>query len=138
MKIEVNQNPSKLDIEYISNSLFEFNCHKVGINDFAEILIQLKNNSNQVCGGIVGWSRWNWAHIENLWIMEEYRGHGFGKQLLAQFETIAINRNCAFIDLDTFNFQAPEFYIKNGYQKQFVIDGIGHNVSKYFFKKSLI
>lgn len=137
MKIEVNLNPSKLDIEYISNSLFEFNCNKVGVNDFAEILIQLKNTNNQVCGGIVGWSRWNWAHIENLWIMEEYRGRGFGKNMLNQFETIALNRNCAFIDLDTFNFQAPEFYIKNGYKKIFEIDGIGHNVCKFFLKKSL-
>lgn len=138
MKIELIQNPSKDKIEYISNSLFEFNCNKVGLNDLSDIFIQLSNDKDQVCGGIVGWSRWDWAHVENLWIMEEYRGQGLGKDMLKMFENIANNRNCKFIDLDTFNFQAPDFYKKLGYQEVFVIDGIGNNVKKHFLKKMLI
>ena len=137
MKIELIQNPSKDKIEYISNSLFEFNCYKVGLNDLSEIFIQLSNDNDQVCGGIVGWSRWDWAHIENLWIMEEYRGNGFGKDLLKMFESIAINRKCKFIDLDTFNFQAPNFYKNQGYIELFVLDGIANNTSKHFFKKEI-
>ena len=137
MKIQYNDNPTLQDIEYISESLFEYNCSNVGKNDFKKLVIELRNDDNKLCGGIVGWSRWDWAHIDNLWIKEEYRGNGFGYNLLHQFEHIAKQRECKFIDLDTFNFQAPEFYRKNGYNELFVIRGIANGTEKYFFKKTL-
>lgn len=137
MKIEFKENPTVHDIEFISESLFEYNCEKVGINDYKSIVFLLKSDMDEVCGGIIGWSRWGWAHIDNLWIKETHRGNGFGIKLLNMFELVAEERGCKMIDLDTFNFQAPEFYLKNGYKQLFVLTGIANNTTKHFFNKVL-
>lgn len=137
MKTEIQNKPLSCDIEYISNSLFQFNCSKVGVNDYEDLVILLKDDDEKIMGGIVGWTRWNWAHIDNLWIDEKYRNQGYGLSLLSLAEKIATERKCNIIDLDTFDFQAPEFYLKNGYEKLFTLDGFGNNNSKIFLKKKL-
>ncbi|WP_237143682.1 GNAT family N-acetyltransferase [Phyllobacterium zundukense] len=44
------------------------------------------------------------------------RGKNLGSQLLLRAEEIAMDQNCVGIWLDTFEFHAPEFYIKKGYE----------------------
>lgn len=123
--------------EQISERLFQFNCEKSGINDYTKFTVVVRNDTNEIVGGISGWSRWNWAHVDVLWLEEQYRGGGLGEQLIQSAESIAIQRGCSMIDLDTFNFQAPGLYKKLGYIQQHVLQGIGIGIQKYFFKKEL-
>jgi ribosomal protein S18 acetylase RimI-like enzyme len=44
------------------------------------------------------------------------RGKGYGKELLNQIENTAKENNCRLILLDSFSFQAPDFYQKYGYK----------------------
>jgi ribosomal protein S18 acetylase RimI-like enzyme len=138
MKIDIAETINEKDKEFISESLFQYNCRKSGINDFSEITIYLRNEADEIIGGIIGWSRWGWSHIENLWIDELNRNKGYGGQLLSEFEEISLQRGCSFIDLDTFNFQAPSFYVKYGYKEMFVMDGIKHGITKHYLKKELL
>jgi ribosomal protein S18 acetylase RimI-like enzyme len=135
--IESTDKPTNEEIEHISESLFQYNCKASGINDFRPFATYLKNENNEILGGVIGWTRWSWAHIENLWISENYRKLGYGKKLLDEAERIARERKCKMIDLDTFNFQAPEFYKKYGYEELFVLNGIDLGVTKHFFQKKL-
>ncbi|WP_272899885.1 GNAT family N-acetyltransferase [Tolypothrix bouteillei] len=45
---------------------------------------------------------------------ESFRGEGYGDALLATAEQEAVKRGCQYVYLDTFSFQAPEFYRKQG------------------------
>ena len=137
MKIEYIDNPKQNDIEIISESLFQYNCREVGVNDYKQIAFFLKNEKEIIVGGIIGWTRWGMAHIDNLWIEEMHRGKGYGLQLLKCAEAVALERGCTFVDLDTFDFQAPIFYLKHGYREMFVLDGFGNGNKKYFMKKNL-
>ncbi|MHB8063888.1 MAG: GNAT family N-acetyltransferase [Ruminiclostridium sp.] len=66
---------------------------------------------------------------------EKYRNLGFGKKLLSAAEEIAEQRGCKIILLDTFSFQAPDFYIKNGYDIYATLDNCPEGHKKYYFKK---
>lgn len=46
-------------------------------------------------------------------------------------------RNCKYVFLDTFSFQAPEFYKKYGYQEQFVLENYPLTGERYYYTKSL-
>lgn len=46
---------------------------------------------------------------------EGHRKNGFGSKVLAAAELEAVRRGCQYAMLDTFTFQAPEFYAKVGY-----------------------
>lgn len=55
-------------------------------------------------------------HINYLWVDESMRGKKIGKDLLHFAESLAIDKNCTVIYLETFSFQAPEFYKKYGFE----------------------
>ena len=72
-----------------------------------------------------------------MWLREDVRRHGFGSRLLTQAEDEARKRGAKNVYLDTFSFQAPEFYKKHGYRifgelKDFPV---GHQ--RFFLMKEL-
>ena len=56
-----------------------------------------------------------WLLINLLIVKEELRGRGYGHQLLTMAEEEARKMGAKNAYLDTFTFQAPEFYKKHGY-----------------------
>ena len=50
------------------------------------------------------------------------RGQGYGSHLLRAAEEEAVRLGCTVSVLDTFNFQAPGFYQKHGYE---IVGAIG-------------
>ncbi|MGN0144593.1 MAG: GNAT family N-acetyltransferase, partial [Clostridium sp.] len=78
---------------------------------------------------------WNCLYIDVLWVSEEYRKHGLGSRLLNEIESIATEKGCHLIHLDTFDFQAKDFYIKHGYEVFGVLDECPEGHKRYFLKK---
>lgn len=75
--------------------------------------------------------------VEVFWIDEQYRGRGIGTELLNKVETHAKDVGCTFIHLDTFSFQAIDFYKKCGYSVFAVLDDYPDDIKRYFLKKHL-
>ena len=65
--------------------------------------------------GLSAESYWGWMDIDKLWVREDMRGRGFGSRLLHAAERAAIERGCRKVFLSTFEFQAPDFYLKRGF-----------------------
>lgn len=79
------------------------------------VLVMCYNNS------FIGWLRFNlfWDNIpfmNMLYFFEQYRGKGYGKQLVAFWEKEMLNSNYKMVLTSTLsNEQAQFFYRKNGY-----------------------
>ena len=139
---QVKLSPATQDeTHYIAKKIDEFNAQKVPFTQ-AEPLIHinyvLKNNSGRVIGGITATLYyWNVLFINILWIDEQFRSHGYGSQLLHLVETEAKKKGCSLASLDTFDFQAKDFYLKHGYEVFGVLDDCPPGHKKYFMKKNL-
>ena len=70
----------------------------------------------RVVGGLTGVFNWNWLYIEMLAVEREHRGLGFAKQLVERAERLAQLKSCAGLWVDTFTFQAPDFYLGLGFE----------------------
>ncbi len=80
-------------------------------------IIRIKDSANNVTlGGIWTEILFDWMYIEVLYVPEALRGNGLGSQLLVQAEDSARSKGCVGIWLETFDFQAPDFYRKNGWE----------------------
>ena len=98
----------------------------------------LRSSTDEIIGGIAGVLYMDCLTINLLWVSEELRGLGYGKKLLNEVENIAKLRKCKMILLDTFSFQAPDFYKRNGFQIYSILENCPvQKVKRYYFKKDL-
>lgn len=105
--------------------------------DFKEISF-VYEEEGAILGRIVGEIHWNYLRIELFYVDGNTRGKGVGSQLLKQIEAIARKERCTLVLLETMSFNAPNFYLKHGYEISGQIDH--HplvNETHYFMSKRL-
>lgn len=83
--------------------------------DWQVVSLALRDSRDAIVGGLYGATMWSWLLIEGLWVVEISRRQGLGRRLLAAGEALAIERGCIGAWLGTFDFQAKEFYERQGY-----------------------
>ena len=76
-------------------------------------------------------------YISILFVNEDKRGQGLGNFLLEWMEQEAKKENIQLIHLDTFDFQAKDFYLKYGYEVFGVLDDCPKGHKRYYMKKKL-
>lgn len=135
-KVIVDHNPSQSDNEVVKEGLIKSYEAQFGERD-KEFSVFLKNESGKVFGGIQAMFDSEAIYIEALWIAENLRKQGYGKQLLATVEREALKNGCRTSLVDTWDFQAEEFYLKTGYEKIGELKNYWHGHSKLFLRKNL-
>lgn len=94
------------------------------------------NEDNKVVGVIKGHSAYNEVHIGDLIVLEQYRGRHIGTRLLEAVESFFAGKGFELITLSTYEFQAPEFYRKCGYETEFVRENKKNpKLTKHFMVK---
>ncbi|WP_433617076.1 GNAT family N-acetyltransferase [Paenibacillus cellulositrophicus] len=126
------------EANYVRNKLIEFNSKQVPNGIYEEVNLCVKDEKEHIIAGLNSVICWNWMEIDILWVDDEHRGSGHGKRLLEEAEEIARSKQCTFIKLNTFSFQAPEFYKKYGYKEMAVIENAPLGSKHYYFIKELI
>lgn len=102
------------------------------------IELVIKKNDDKVIGGILaGVGCWCGLEISTLWVEKKFRMMGIGTKLLLQTETLAIKKGAVISILDTFDFQAKDFYLKNGYSIFGEIENFPPGHKRYYLQKRL-
>jgi GNAT superfamily N-acetyltransferase len=65
------------------------------------------------------------------------RGQGLGQALLAKAEGLARRRGSRLIHLNTYSFQAPQFYERHGYRRFGSLSGSPKGARRHFYVKRL-
>ncbi len=77
------------------------------------------------------------VYIDVLWVEENIQKQGYGTRLLDAVEREAIKNGCVFSLVDTWDFQAEEFYLKNGYERIGELKNYWLGHSKIYLRKNL-
>lgn len=130
----------KENIKKIIDGINEFNLSKVpAISNIWEPLeFVAKTKNGIVIGGILaGIGYWNGLEIKILWVDEKYRNKGIGTWILKYTEEIAKEKGAKISMLDTFDFQAEKFYLKNGYELIGEIKDFPKGHRRIYFSKKI-
>lgn len=134
-------NCSGNDAEYICDRLVEYNLRQVAKTQPIEFVnIDKKivdENNNIIAGCLAKMYCWRVIYIDILWVDDNYRKQGLGTKLLKKIERVAEEENCTLIHLDTFDFQAKDFYLRHGYELFGVLEDCPENHCRYYLKKKL-
>lgn len=88
-----------------------------GGDAFDEIPVRLAwhDQHRALRGGVLADVCAGWLQVHVLWVDPELRGQGIGQRLLAEAETAARHHGARNVMLDTFDWQAEAFYLRQGY-----------------------
>ncbi|PKV49548.1 acetyltransferase (GNAT) family protein [Aquimarina sp. MAR_2010_214] len=131
---------NKDNIQKIVAGINEYNLSKVpALSDvWTPLEYVIKNQDNEEIGGVLaGIGYWNGLEIKILWVKQGYRNKRIGTSLLKYVEKIAKEKGATIAMLDTFDFQAEEFYIKNGYTVTGEIIDFPKGHKRIYFSKKL-
>ncbi|RZJ03255.1 MAG: GNAT family N-acetyltransferase, partial [Haliea sp.] len=82
------------------------------------IRLNAKDADGKLLGGIRAFTFLYWLQVEVLFVNQAARGQGLGARLLAEVERQARAQGAHHAMVNTFEWQAPGFYLKQGYTEQ--------------------
>jgi len=137
MKFRITDDGNEKDVAELHAMLKAYNLSKREPSQSVPIGIFLENENGKKLAGLTGETFGNWLCIKYLFVEEELRGAGIGKQLIAAAESEAKKRGCRYAFADTFSFQAPDFYRGLGYKDVFSLTDYPYTGARYYFTKEL-
>lgn len=102
-----------------------------------EAFALLMKEQEGVIGMVRGFSHWDWLYIQQLWVHEDHRSRGLGRELMLAAENLAKSRECLGVYVDTFHPRAKSFYLSLGFQEFGRLPNLPPGSARYFFSKRL-
>lgn len=138
----IKENNEKTN-EYIAFNLHQYNinnCEYIKTNSTIKHNNKLRANftvyeDDKIIGGIIGWIKYGWYYLDEFYIEENHRNQGIGSKLISIVEEFAKANNCLGVRVDTWDFQAPNFYQKLGYQICSVFEDCPPGTKTYYLYK---
>lgn len=140
--MEIIRKGTKEEMEFVDGKLDAFNLtkmpwHKEKIWEHFNLFAT--DDNGKIIGGIIANLLMDEClSIYVLWVDEAFRYKKIGSRLLSQLEEDAKKIGAQVSHLDTFDFQALEFYQKSGYEIFGTLEGSpckGHK--RYYMRKNL-
>ena len=129
--------PGDAEWSAIGPGVGQYNKQRAGDTKHQSLCFVLRAADESIVGGVIGATYWDWLYVDLLWLQEEFRGQGYGHRLLEAAEKEARKRGAKNAYLDTFSFQAPDFYEQHGYQVFGTLEGFPAGHRRFFFQKEL-
>ncbi len=137
MDYRITDIPTSEDKDVIFQELLKYNLERIESKDVKELGIFLEDEHGKKVAGLVGDTHGNWLEIEYLWVSDKLRGQDIGTEIILKAESIAKERGCRYVFLNTFSFQAKGFYLKLGYKEVFCLEEYPLTGKRHYFVKKL-
>ncbi len=125
----------RADAAAVDQGLGDFNEAAAPLHEVRALGCFAHDENGGVVGGAVGRTWGQACELQQLWVDEKRRGSGMGTQLMQAFEQRARERGCKVFYLETFSFQAPDFYRRFGYQVVHANTAFPHGIGKLLMER---
>lgn len=117
----IDRHPPNEVLDFLEARIYEHNRDRTGCDDGQLFSIVIRDGE-EIVAGIAGWTWAQASEIRTLWVHANYRQRGYGSQLLQLAEQEARARGCRMMALASYSFQAPDFYLRHGFEIAFEIN----------------
>ena len=131
---------TQAESDFIDHSIVKFNKIHAPFTqsqDFIQLNFHIKSEKDTIIAGINALLYcWGMLYIDTLVVDEKYRYHKLGSHLLLKVETEAKSMKASLSHLDTFDWQAKDFYLKAGYEIFGILDDCPLGHKRYYMKRN--
>lgn len=135
--ISFEKNPNQDDIQILNDGIMKEHKLKKEMKPLDFFAYFIRDDKGQIVGGCAGDNMYGGLFVGQLWVNEELRGKGYGTQLMSLAEELASKSQCRFITVNTFEWEALDFYKKLGFYVEFERHGFDKNSTFYFLRKDM-
>jgi len=138
MELVTTENPTAELIKEIRAGLKIHNRPYIGDVKETPLAVYVKDESGTTIAGVSG-DLWGvWLSIKYLWVSPELTKQGLGSKLIKTIEGNAINLGGKYANVETFSFQAKDFYLKNGYEIKMTFEKFPVETQLHYLTKTLV
>lgn len=134
-QISYEANPTSEDIQLLNDGIMHQAKEKKGMSQLNFFAFFIRDEDNNIVGGCAGDNMYGCLYVGQLWVKETLRGMGYGTKLMQKAETLAKESHCNFIAVNTFDWEALDFYKKLGFHVEFERKGFDKDSIFYFLRK---
>jgi GNAT superfamily N-acetyltransferase len=122
----------------ITDGLRAYNEARAGCWDGRPLAILVRDPEiERVLGGLLGRTSLGLLRVDTFFLPEDLRQGRLGSRILAMAEEEGRRRGCTRAVLSTLHFQAPGFYLKQGWEVAARIDCAPPGHTRFFMTKKL-
>ena len=115
--ITLTDAPDDAEEAVITDGLRAYNEARAGYSDSRELAVLVRDpDIRKVVGGLYGRTSLGLLRVERFFLPESLRRDRLGGRILAMAEEEGRRRGCTRAVLSTVHFQAPGFYLKQGWE----------------------
>jgi ribosomal protein S18 acetylase RimI-like enzyme len=138
-EVTFEHNPTDEDLHILADGIDQFTQSVMGTSANTPLTFFVRDDAGLVIAGVHGnYGEFGWLYVSSLWVSEGARSSSYGTRLMEHIEAAAIENGCQNAYLDTFSFQAVEFYKRLGYTIFGVLEDFPPEYSRCFLRKRLI
>ncbi|KTC71671.1 N-acetylglutamate synthase [Legionella birminghamensis] len=134
ISIDLELKPSEVDNSVLRKGIIDFNVAHLG-EKAVNCSVFARDENNKVIGGATLWVHSDAAYIDILWVEESFRQQRVGSGIMRVVDEYARQQKLAAVFVDTFDFQALDFYLKQGYQLIAEIKAYLLKHDRYYLRK---
>ena len=120
---------SPAEVDVLEDHIYDYNRRATGHDDALGLAFVVRDGRQRVIAACAGYSWAGSSELRQLWVDEDYRGRGYGRDLLRAFIEAAAHRGVRQIWAASYDFQAPALYERAGFERmaEFVGWPSGHS-----------
>jgi GNAT superfamily N-acetyltransferase len=136
--IAVSDAPDDEERAVITDGLRGYNEEQAGPWDGRPLAVLARDpTTKQVVGGLLGRTSLGLLNVEQFFLPAELRRDRLGSRILAMAEEEGRRRGCTRAVLSTLHFQAPGFYLKQGWEVAARIECEPPGHTRFYMTKKL-
>jgi len=137
IKTEACKNLSEEDLAIVLEGLHQEAFKAKKLEPIESFAFTTKDETNTLVAAVSGNLLYGAMYIDSLFVAKEYRGNGYGLDLMQHCEQLARDNGCSFIVLTTMDWEARGFYEKLGFVIEYKRHGYKRDSIMYVMRKDL-
>ncbi|MFC3909299.1 GNAT family N-acetyltransferase [Legionella dresdenensis] len=113
--IEVDYHPDNANVDFLRQKIIDFNKRYLHEKASQFNVLARDDKNHCIIGGASVWQHSDALYIDILWLEEGYRRQKLGTEIINTIAEQANKNNIKKLYVDTYDFQAVDFYVKQGF-----------------------